>query len=92
MEFSRSWPSLLRSGGGFGLACWLVLSGTSCQSPTISPKPPPLPVMTTEAILEMTWTPEQKPNLERYFGELERYRCAIELMRGETSPECEDRL
>ncbi len=51
-----------------------------------------MPVMTLRAIDEMTWTPEQKPHLELYFGELERYRCVIESMRDELSPECKARL
>jgi hypothetical protein len=39
--------------------------------------------MTWAAISEMDWTREEKPDLELWIGEVERYCRAIDEMRGE---------
>lgn len=85
------WPGLWRLGGSCGLACWLVLVGTSCQSPVPANAPPPCPVMSQEAVAEMKAIEGSK--LEHWIGRIEQYCCGIDqehyggpkcLERGET--------
>ncbi len=89
---TRFWPSRWCLGGGYLLVLGLVLSGTGCQTVIVKAAPPPCPDPSHEAVdnlenLQRSSLPHD--DLELWIGEIERYCCAIDVLRG--GPDCPDR-
>jgi hypothetical protein len=56
-----------------GIVCALALGGASCSSPAVVIVPPPCPVMTEAAVDNMNWQPSERPFLELWISEMERF-------------------
>lgn len=73
MRSTRSRRSRWYSGAICGLVCALALVASSCRSPAVVVIPPPCPVMSEAGVYEMNWNPYDKPFLELWISEIERF-------------------